>query len=376
MEASKSAMHEHIVDLTHKDEEQPPGRKRTRTPQHETKTKKSQIVKEELGRAKDEQIVDLTVKKEETETIRELRDVWPAHYLFKIKNFSLLLSNPKFVHFESTNFEVGGYKWQLCVYPKGKNENNKHISLYLVLSESNSIPLHKEVNGYFKLFLYNQILDKYLTVQDAKGRISRFRGMKTDFGFDQFLPLDEFNDASNGYLVDDCCFFGAEVFVVEPVSKGECASVLNYLSNNTYTWNVLNFAERTTEEYCESEVFSIGGYKWTLRLYPNGNEEQKGKSLSLFLVLEEEALDPRHTLSVYFDMYVKDQLHGKHHDASLSEKAGNYFCQFSRSTDMEWGYSELISLDKLNDLSEGYLVDDAIVLEVKISAITMIKEFS
>ncbi|WCJ17762.1 TRAF-like family protein [Euphorbia peplus] len=303
---------------------------------------------------------------------RELRDVRPAHYLFKIENFSLLLSNPKIHKYESTIFEVAGYKWNLCVYPKGNTEVNEdeHISLYLVLSESNKFTLHQEINVCFKLFVYNQILDKYLTIQDGNGTISRFRGTKKKFGFDQLLPLNEFNDASNGYLIKDCCIFGAEIFIVEPVSEGECASVVKYLSNNTYTWKVLNFAELNKED-CTSEVFSICGYKWTLLLYPNGTREEKGKSLSGFLQLE-EALDPGHTLSVDFNLSVKDQLHGKRHKSL----GGNNFSQFSASTSMQWGYSELIPLDKLNDASEGYLSNGAIVLEVKISAITMIKDFS
>ncbi|XP_065870074.1 MATH domain and coiled-coil domain-containing protein At3g58370-like [Euphorbia lathyris] len=97
-----------------------------------------------------------------TEVKQELRDLPPAHYLFKIENFSLL-SDAKVDSYESSDFEVAGYKWKLSVYPEGKKKG--YISLYLILSESNSLPLHQEVNVSFKLFVYNQILDKYLAVQ-------------------------------------------------------------------------------------------------------------------------------------------------------------------------------------------------------------------
>ncbi|XP_065869945.1 MATH domain and coiled-coil domain-containing protein At2g05410-like isoform X1 [Euphorbia lathyris] len=339
------------------------------------KRKNSEIVLEESKRAKDtqmadlneeEHIVDLTQEDEQTEVIRGLRDVRPAHYLFKIDNFSSLLST-EIDKYESSDFEVSGYKWKLRLFPKGVNEDNKHISLYLVLSKSKSIPFHKEVNVYFKLFVYNQIHDKYLTVQDAKGRMSRFRGTKTEFGFDQLLALSVFNDASNGYLVDDCCIFGAEIFVVEPISKGELASVVKDLSNNTYTWNVEKVSELKQEIF--AEVFVIGGYKWSLFLYPNGHLEEKDKSLSLFLSLEED-LNPGHTLFVQFVLRVKDQLHGEHHEKT----AINYF---SAPNDYySCGFFNLISLNKLNDVTKGYLINGAIILELKISLITKVVDFS
>ncbi|XP_065872754.1 protein RESTRICTED TEV MOVEMENT 3-like isoform X2 [Euphorbia lathyris] len=334
------------------------------------KRKNRDIVREKSKRAKDAQIADFTeeqqiVEDEQAEVIRGLRDVRPAHYLFKIDNFSSLLST-EIDKYESSDFEVSGYKWKLRLFPKGVNEDNKHISLYLVLSKSKSIPFHKEVNVYFKLFVYNQIQDKYLTVQDAKGRMSRFRGTKTEFGFDQLLALSVFNDASNGYLVDDCCIFGAEIFVVEPIIKGELASVVKDLSNNTYTWNVEKFSELEQEKV--AEVFVIGGYKWSLFLYPNGDLEDKDKSLSLFLSLEED-LNPGHTLFVQFVLRVKDQLHGEHHEKTDS----NFFCA---SNNWSWGFQDLISLSKLNDASKGYLINGVMILEVQISLITEVEDFS
>ncbi|WCJ17794.1 TRAF-like family protein [Euphorbia peplus] len=196
--------------------------------------------------------------------IRELRDLPPIHYLFKIKNFSRF-SNAKADHYESTDFEIGGFKWKLSVYPKGNKKVNEteHVSLYLVLSESNLFPMNREVNVYLKLFVYNQIWDKYLTVQDAKGRVSRFRGMKKEWGFDQLVPLHVFNDASNGYLINDCCVFGAEVFVLEGSSKGKCASAKE-LDRNSYTWKIENVASMEEETY-NSEEFVIGGLLWYVR---------------------------------------------------------------------------------------------------------------
>ncbi|WCJ19011.1 hypothetical protein M5689_001322 [Euphorbia peplus] len=118
---------------------------------------------EDLKRVKtDEQ----TPRANEEEVTREFRDLRPAHYLFKINNFSLLLSYPNIQNYESSDFEVAGYKWKLRLHLGGKEKG--FISLYLVLSTSNSLPSHQKVNASFKLFVYNQVLKKYLTVQDGK----------------------------------------------------------------------------------------------------------------------------------------------------------------------------------------------------------------
>ncbi|WCJ17765.1 TRAF-like family protein [Euphorbia peplus] len=339
------------------------------------KRKQSEIAMEESITAEDQHSFAHTHKEEEqqSEVIRVLRDVRPAHYLFKIKNFSSLISAE--VHrYESSDFLASGFMWKLCLYPEGVKRDNKHISLYLVLSKSNSLPMHKEVNVCFKLFVYDQILDKYLTIQDGTAKTSCFRGTKTQFGFDQLLPLSVFSDRSGGYLVDDCCIFGAEIFVVDPISKGECVTVVNnrHRSNETYTWNFQNFAERKQQqEYFKSPVFLIAGYKWSLTLFPNGNTKGRGQSLSLFLYLE-EALVRGHALTIEFGLCVKDQLNGGAHWEGTGES--RYF-QFS-DTKRHCGFSDLIPLGVLNDTTQGYLVDGDIILEVEISVITKVEEFS
>jgi len=146
----------------------------------------------------------MTEVNDQAENTRSIRDLPPAHYAFKIENFSLL-SNTKVDSVESGDFEVDSYKWyvgstlvaricslpqmvssssvftmppfipwlnffscrRLCLHPNGNKKSNGdgHISLYLAFSKSNAPPLGWEVNVDFKLFVYNQIHDKYLTIQ-------------------------------------------------------------------------------------------------------------------------------------------------------------------------------------------------------------------
>ncbi|CAK9181604.1 unnamed protein product, partial [Ilex paraguariensis] len=100
------------------------------------------------------------------EISRTLREVPPGDYLFQIKLFSLL-SKAEEKRFESSDFESGGYKWKLCLYPNGyEKENGKgHISLYLAILEADTLPFGWEVNVKFELFVYDHMRDKYLTLQ-------------------------------------------------------------------------------------------------------------------------------------------------------------------------------------------------------------------
>ena len=87
--------------------------------------------------------------------------------------------------------------------------------------------------------------------------------MKLEWGFDEFIPLKTFNDGANGFLVDDTCVFGAEVFVCKERSRenGECLRMIKDPILNKHTWRVDNFSKLSTE-YIESKIFNAGGHKW------------------------------------------------------------------------------------------------------------------
>ncbi|XP_024039476.1 ubiquitin carboxyl-terminal hydrolase 12 [Citrus clementina] len=224
---------------------------------------------------------------------RSTSHVPPAHYIVKIKSFSVLAEKAVDEKYESGAFEAGGYKWKLVLYPNGNKSKNvqDHISLYLAVADTSSVTLGWEVYAVFRLFLLDQNQDNYLVVQDAMGKERRFNGLKLEWGFDQFIPLKAFNDASNGYLVEDTCIFGAEVFVKERnIVKGECLSMEKYAYSSKYVWKVENFS-KLGEGRQESQVFSAGNHKWKIRLYPMGNGFGDGDHLSLFLALADSAVE-------------------------------------------------------------------------------------
>ena len=91
----------------------------------------------------------------------------------------------------------------------------------------------------------------------------RFHKRKVEWGYDKFLPLKTFNNGSNGYLLDDKCEFGAEVFICKEMiaEKGESLIMIKDAIPYKYTWHIDKFSELVQECY-DSEPFNAGNYKW------------------------------------------------------------------------------------------------------------------
>jgi hypothetical protein len=85
--------------------------------------------------------------------------------------------------------------------------------------------------------------------------------LKTEWGFDHLLSHETLNDSSNGYLVDDTCAFGVEVFVIKCTGKGESLSMINEPQSNVFTWRIDNFTDMKNEYYY-SEHFTVEGRRW------------------------------------------------------------------------------------------------------------------
>jgi hypothetical protein len=99
--------------------------------------------------------------------------------------------------------------------------------------------------------------------KDGNGRVvRRFHKLKTEWGIDQLLSHDTLNDSSNnGYLVDDTCVFGVEVFVIKGPFKGECLSMINEPQSNYFSWRIDKFMASKDKVYY-SEQFTVEGRKW------------------------------------------------------------------------------------------------------------------
>ncbi|KAG5055857.1 hypothetical protein JHK85_008367 [Glycine max] len=248
------------------------------------------------------------------------------------------------------------FNMSLSIYPTGntKGGGEGHVSIYLVLMDSSSLPVDWEVNAIVNFSAYNFIDDEYVATQDTNVR--RFHVLKTEWGVAKFIDIDTFNDPSNGYLMDDTCVFGAEVFVVKTTTKGDCLSMIHGPIPLSHSWKFDNFSLAKLDKY-ESESFVGGNYRWKLILYPNGIVEGKGNSISLFLTLEVSTLPPNTKLVVECTLRAKKQISGHH--------AQTGFCRKFSSSNSTWGTRQLVALAKLTDPNSGFLVNDTCILEAE-----------
>ncbi|CDP14978.1 unnamed protein product [Coffea canephora] len=273
----------------------------------------------------------------------------PAHYTLKIDSFSSFVEMLKKTgsnSYKSETFEACGHKWKLSLYPNGDKERNGagYLSLFFILQETSDLPLGWEINANFKFFVFDQVRDKYLTIQDAGEKVRRFNEMNKEWGIARLLSQYVFNDAKRGYLVQDKCMFGVEIFhSIHMESK--CFSTL---SNETYS----------------SDEFAMGSYKWKLLFYPKGDCTQEGRrNVSIFLTLADVKTAAR--VHAEFTLSIKNQKDKEH-----KKLTGNQF--FSTSTPI-WGWSAFLPVDDLEDSAKGFLVQDTLIIEAEINPLSTLK---
>uniref|UniRef100_A0A0A0KRR8 MATH domain-containing protein n=1 Tax=Cucumis sativus TaxID=3659 RepID=A0A0A0KRR8_CUCSA len=155
--------------------------------------------------------------------------------------------------------------------------------MYLVTVEDEILTTTLEVNVFFTLLVYDSLEDEYLAVHDGKTKC--FHAMKTEWGFENLVSLDTFNVPSNGFLVDDYCAFGVDVFIMKFDGKGEILSSINQPENYKFTWKFKDFSQLRQNRY-ESNAFTVENYRWKISLYPNGYSQASSEYLSLFLALD------------------------------------------------------------------------------------------
>ncbi|KAM7502426.1 hypothetical protein LguiB_001330 [Lonicera macranthoides] len=296
---------------------------------------------------------------------RYCRDISPAHCTFKIKSFSNLLKSNTPKH-QSDEFWASGFNWRVSVYPKGRNKGDEdYLPMYLEIVDRHTLTQDFEVYVSYKLFVYDHLKDMYYTIQDANGKIRSFQSTKTEWGFDRFLRLRTLTDPSNGYICDDICIFGAEVFVIKHSGITDAVNPYSIMDDvNPYIWEIEKFSTFKDKEYYNSKKFLAGGYSWYLSMYPSGCLGGKNQNLSLFLTADWVKQNPRLRLYAEFKLRMKNQLNNTYYDA------GQYrFCASS----IACGSHTFVSLVDLKKVSNGFLVNDTIIFEVEITALSLIK---
>ncbi|GER40464.1 TRAF-like family protein [Striga asiatica] len=278
-----------------------------------------------------------------TAAIMETREASPAHFLVKIKSFSLFEKH-EIKKFKTREFEAGGYK-KLKIYPNGRDKDEGFVSVYLAIVDD-GLPAGWEVNAVFTICLFNQISCNYRYSQVVSGKYRRFLAMKTKWGFLKFISKTELNDPHNGYLSHDNCVFGAEVFVKENKAMIDCLSLKNVVdAPYKREWNIPNFS-KLGSDWVSPEC---------VRMYRNGYGEASGRYLSIFLhYIPTNGNNER--LHTCFTIRMKNQLSSK----LESKVASNWF---SAPGNLNWGWASFIELAVVNDPNKGFVVNDCCIIQ-------------
>ncbi|CAL5322103.1 unnamed protein product [Camellia sinensis] len=126
-----------------------------------------------------------------------------------------------------------------------------------------------------------------------------------------------------------------------------------------FTWKIENFSSLCTNKLYSS-TFSIGSNKWRMLLFPKGNNTNH---LSMYLDVPDSAVLP-YGWSRYaqFSLAVIDQIHNHNFVRKDHIKEHEF-----NSEGSDWGFTSFMPLSKLHDPSEGFLVNDTIIIEADFS---------
>ncbi|XP_031284414.1 MATH domain and coiled-coil domain-containing protein At2g01790-like [Pistacia vera] len=179
-----------------------------------------------------------------------VKDPPSSRFTWRIENFSRLNTEKHY----SEIFIVGGYKWRVLIFPKGNNVD--HLSMYLDVADSGSLPNGWSRYAQFSLAVINQIrtqssvrkdLGMYIVDGNCFSSLPlpnsltlcvtifslplighdtqhQFDALESEWGFTSFMPLGELYDPNRGYLVNDTLIVEAKFIFHRAVDNSETAN--------------------------------------------------------------------------------------------------------------------------------------------------------
>ncbi|KAL9840098.1 putative ubiquitinyl hydrolase 1 [Arabidopsis thaliana] len=290
------------------------------------------------------------------------RDERPSNKILTITSFSVIKGRGE--PYESSVFEAGGYKWRLVLYVNGNQNDggNNHISLYVRIEETESLPKGWEVNVELKLFVYNGKQRKYLIVKD--GIVKRYNDAKKEWGYGKLIPLTTFLDTNEGYLEQDIASFGAEIFSGTAVQVQEKVTFISNPPNNVFTWKILHFSN-LEDKFYYSDDFLVEDRYWRLGFNPKGTGDGRSQAIPIFLYAQGHKPNAVATNTWgAVNLRLKNQRSSNH--AQIYSAAW-----YPTRSDYGVGVNTIISLAEFNDASKGYSVNDSIIFEAEMVKVSV-----
>ncbi|KAI3995866.1 hypothetical protein MKX01_020401 [Papaver californicum] len=132
--------------------------------------------------------------------------------------------------------------------------------------------------------------------------------------------------------------------------------VVSFSLSSKIIWKIKNFSGLNSVVKFWSEVFSVGSFKWKVRLFPKGNGKLYDH-LSLFLV----PVDLTEPVDAQFSFAISSQTDSKNNRV---KKTGKYL-EFS--DERGWGWLKFIKLRELHDPDKGYIVNYTCVITIDVT---------
>lgn len=111
----------------------------------------------------------------------------------------------------SPSFEVATFPWRLLAFPAGNQAD--HLSIYLDASDATEAPSGWFRGAKFSLTVVNQTEPALSCMRETE---HTFDGREVDWGFREFIPLEEVYAADRGFLVNDKIVVEVDVTVCRP----------------------------------------------------------------------------------------------------------------------------------------------------------------
>ncbi|KAG7551983.1 MATH/TRAF domain [Arabidopsis thaliana x Arabidopsis arenosa] len=242
---------------------------------------------------------------------RVWRDEPPADKILSITSFSII--RKIWAPYVCSVFEAAGYKWRLVLYGNG-----------------------------------NPIDD---------GLVKRYNNATKELGFGQLIPQSTFYDGNDGYREQDTGTFGAEIYIVNRAQLKEKVTFISNPPNNVFTWKILHFSTLEDKNY-KSDEFLVGDRYWRLGFNP------KGGLVPIYLYAQGfKANAVEVTTYGAANLRLKNQRNTNH----ITRFTEYWYLVLS-------GYGlgvNTIPLADVKDASNGYLVNDAIIIEAEMLTVSV-----
>ncbi|CAA7060682.1 unnamed protein product [Microthlaspi erraticum] len=141
-----------------------------------------------------------------------------------IKNFSSL--PPAQIY--SDQFELGGCKWSLAVYPKGNLVAN-YLSLFLEIVDFQSLPSGWKRNVKVGLTIVRQVSVEPSVLKETHRSYDQHHIL---WGFPSMIPLAKLHEENGGFLVNGELIIAAEVDILEVIGTSMDSEETNPLKKS------------------------------------------------------------------------------------------------------------------------------------------------